>query len=137
MVRNRSILISFEENEGKLEFYFSEEINAGLNLDELPQGFFCPVIKIIYTDYMEQYYVVDNGSEYPDLEYYTITRGGKNNRVYIDGTGTFVTFLIEEKELPMSYDNYAGSRTWRKESGAVIKKRQEAVLLLICFGIKK
>lgn len=114
------INISHETQDNVLTYYASTEINDGINLDELALGNYIPVIEITYSDYTVSYYMISNKTEYPELEYYTVTKNNSNNRVFIDGNNVNLVFTVEEVELPEDvYDIVIDPGHGGKDAGAV------------------
>lgn len=75
--------------EGKIEeenltISTANEINDGLILDDLPQGEYVILVRLKLNNSVNpKYYSLSNQSEYGDIEYYTITKENKNNKVNI------------------------------------------------------
>ena len=71
-------------NEGVLTFR-SQEINNTVNLDKLEAGktYYLKLRVKTNNSTEPKYYMFENASNYPDIEYYTITKNGKNNKVNI------------------------------------------------------
>lgn len=70
---------SFEKEDDKTCFVLSDKNNEGINLDELDLGKFLLLVK---ED--DKYYTLENNTDYKDIEYYTITKNNKNNKINID-----------------------------------------------------
>lgn len=71
---------NFENEEGKTCFYISDKNNEGIYLDGLKQGNYVLLIK----EGADKFYTLTNDTEYKNIEYYTITRNNKNNKINID-----------------------------------------------------
>lgn len=88
----------YEENNNTC-FYTSEYNNDGIYLDELKQGNYILLVKD-----NDKYYTLKNNTNYEDLEYYTITKNKKNNKINISfkeyEEKNYVNFVIKETELP-------------------------------------
>lgn len=70
--------------EGNLTISTANEINDGLILDDLPQGEYVVLVRVKLNNSVNpKYYALSNKSEYGDIEYYTITKENKNNKVNI------------------------------------------------------
>lgn len=69
-------------------FKTSEYINEGLVLENLPTGTYYLLIKTASlnenNEEIIKYYSVQNETEYNDLEYYTLTKNNKNNKIDIE-----------------------------------------------------
>lgn len=87
-------------------FYISENNNDSINLDELKIGDYLLLIKDtrnINDTKKYLYYTVNNNTNYGNLEYYTITRKNKNNKINIDfkinNNKNYLNFIIKEEVL--------------------------------------
>lgn len=73
-----------EIEEGNLKLFTINQMNKGLILDDLRQGQYVVLVRIKMNNSVNpKYYSLSNHSEYPDIEYYTMTKEGKNNKVNI------------------------------------------------------
>ncbi len=90
-----SIEGSIQDN--KLVFSSAGLINSGINLDELAQDTYYLKLRVkLNNSTTAKYYTLVNTSSYPDIDYYTVTKNGKNNKVRIE----FSKYqTIDEKEL--------------------------------------
>ncbi len=93
----------FYNEEGKTCFKLSDKNNEGINLDELKLGNYLLLVKE-KLESKSNYYTLKNATEYKDLEYYTITRNKKNNKVSFNfgesNKRNYVEFKIEKTKLP-------------------------------------
>lgn len=97
-----------QKEENRITFTTSDFINKGMNLEFLPQGIYYLILKGKKINEKNEeewiYYSVENKTDYKDLEYYTITKNGKNNKIEIEWN-TYeecptLRFKIEETKLP-------------------------------------
>lgn len=97
-----------KEEENVYTFKTSEYINEGINLESLPIEDLYLLIKTESlnekNEKITKYYSVENKSIYKDLEYYTLTKEKKNNKIDIkwntyDECPT-LKFQIKETKLP-------------------------------------
>lgn len=101
------IPITTKEKEDEIEFTTSNFINKGLNLEYLPTGTYYLLLKGTITQdnkTKDVYYSVTNKTNYENLEYYTISKNNKNNKINIEWN-TYeecptLRFKIEETNLP-------------------------------------
>ncbi len=103
------IVLPFESNveDDTLTFTTSNYINKGINLEFLPTGVYYLVIKAVTMEDdkpITKYFSVKNDTDYQNLEYYTLTKDGKNNKIDIEWD-TYeecptLRFTIKECELP-------------------------------------
>ena len=99
---------NLEQDNNSYTFQTSEYINEGINLEKLPTGEYYLLIKTTNQDEnsnpITKYYSLENNSDYKDLEYYTLTKDNKNNKIDIEWNTyeQFPTlrFHIYETELP-------------------------------------
>ncbi len=80
--------LAFKESPLGTLFYISGQINQGIFLDDLNEGRYEMVLKVEESapeNKIEEYYfVLSNQTEYPSLEYYTVTDlEGKNRKIEI------------------------------------------------------
>ncbi len=102
--KDRDIKINTNLDEGKIVFSLSEEINEGLYLDDIERGIYYLFLKLTYenTEDIEKpitkYYILDNNTEYTDVEYYTLTK--YNNRIMINSDNEYQTmnFIVSENK---------------------------------------
>ena len=97
-----------EEENNTYSFITSEYINEGIVLENLPIGEYYLVLQAKTHDEEQneviKYYSVINNTEYENLEYYTLTENGKNNKIDIEWN-TYeeiptLRFKITETKLP-------------------------------------
>ncbi len=107
--KNEIIIPSeFENTEKTYSFKTSNNINNGIILDNLPQEELYFLIKTSKKDENNKeiikYYSIENKSSYKDLEYYTITKNNKNNKINIEWNTEDICpslkFTIKETTLP-------------------------------------
>ena len=99
---------NLKQDNNSYTFQTSEYINEGINLEKLPTGEYYLLIKTTNQDEnnnpITKYYSLENNSDYKDLEYYTLTKDNKNNKIDIEWNTyeQFPTlrFHIYETELP-------------------------------------
>ena len=89
----------YEVNEGKISFSTSDLINEGIDLEALKSNTYYAFVRVQMANDKYKYYTIDNETDYKDVEYYTITRNGKNNRVYIN----FEKYNLEQREIDYMY----------------------------------
>ncbi len=123
-------------NDDKFTFYTSENINEGIDLESLKKGNYYAFIKIKEKNLNEKdddedivtYYSLKNKTEYGNLEYYTITKNDKNNKIDIvfdalvldEGKKDYMNIKIEETKLPEDvYDIVIDPGHGGKDGGAV------------------
>jgi len=120
----------------KFTFYTSENINQGIDLESLKKGNYYVFIKIKEKNLNKKdedgdivtYYSLKNKTKYNNLEYYTITKNNKNNKIDIifdnlvldEGKKEYMNIKIEETKLPENvYDIVIDPGHGGKDGGAV------------------
>lgn len=97
----------FEEKE--LYFFSEEDINRKIVLDELENKEYYVYLRIKLNNSNEpRFYSFSNISEYKDIEYYTVTKEGKNRKAeisfkekaYTDNNLKYLSISLEDSELP-------------------------------------
>lgn len=98
-VKEIKIDSKFEYSNNKTCFYLSKNNNEGIYLDALENGNYLLLVK---SD--NKYYTLKNNTEYGNLEYYTITRNNKNNKINISFNNynekNYMKFEIKKEKLP-------------------------------------
>ena len=79
----KEINLQYEETDDGYEFYTSDLINTGINIEEFAKNDYYMFIKLEYGKKKEKYYSIENKTKYDKVEYYTITKNGQNNKVEI------------------------------------------------------
>jgi len=122
-------------NDDKFTFKTSDKINEGIDLEELKSGNFYFFLRITEKELNDkekkenvEYYSLKNTTDYEDLEYYTITKNEKNNKIEIlfgsrvrRGTEIgFMNVVGTETKLPDNvYDIVIDPGHGGKDGGAV------------------
>lgn len=83
--------IDYSIDDNKINFSTAKKINEGIDLESIKVGQYIFVLKIVYnntnveagSEKSPEYYSLKNSTTYGDLEYYTITKSGKNNKIDI------------------------------------------------------
>lgn len=94
-----------ETNKNKTVFKTNKLINEGINLEEVIEGEYLLLLKD-KTDNKVVYYSLINESNYENLNYYTITKNNKNNKIdisFIDSFNNNLFLTCKEEELPDTY----------------------------------
>ena len=124
--------LHFSEEEDDVHFCISEDINNGVFLDrlDLPDGAYSLLLRVRYAGEEEgdageeEVLSFSDSSGLSPVEYYTMTKNGKNRRIRIlpaehEGTPYF-SFTVEEAELPEDvYDIVLDPGHGGKDLGAV------------------
>ncbi len=107
MLANENEEINLPFNITNDNFTTSNFINKGINLEFLKEGTYYLVIKgteKVNNKETTKYYSVENKSDYNDMEYYTLTKNGQNNKITLawntyEGCPT-LRVNVEETTLP-------------------------------------
>ena len=127
---------TYENNQ--LSFSTLKEINTGLDLESLEVEDYYILLKVKFSNDETKYYSLSNNTEYENLEYYTLTRNNKNNRINIDFTTInhmpILGFHITEvNELPEDvYDVVIDPGHGGSDVGAVSGRYMESEIVLDC-----
>lgn len=124
---------TFEQEENKYTFKTSEKINEGINLETIPQEELFLLIKGKDSDDKTYYYSVENKTDYKDLEYYTISKNNKNNKINIEWNTEDICptlkFTVKETVLPDNvYDITIDPGHDAFDSGAVVCVENNQIL---------
>ncbi len=131
--KDTEIVLECTREGGKIRFQSSRYINSGICLDELAQGDYCVLFRIV-TDSKKVFVSAKEESDYPAVNYYTVTKNGRNNLVnigftrYSTGKKTLncLAMRIEEAALPDDvYDVVIDAGHGGADSGAVYKGYRE------------
>ena len=75
--------------DGKLNVSTASLLNSGIKLDELAGGDYVVLVRVKSNNSVNpKYYSLANKSEYPNIDYFTITKDGKNNKISISFENT-------------------------------------------------
>ena len=112
----------FEKEENKTCFALSDKNNEGIYLDELKLGNHTLLVK----QGEDKFYTLENKTDYNNLEYYTITRNNKNNKINIDFSKhynkNYLNIRIKSQALPEDiYDITIDPGHGGNDSGASYK----------------
>lgn len=94
--------VEYNIDENGIIFSTSNEINGGINLEEIAKGDYYITLKInssVLNVQSNKYYLLDNTTEYENIEYYTITKDSKNNKIDI----TSEEYLLDGIIVPTMY----------------------------------
>lgn len=141
-----SISGNIEDN--KLVFSSVGNINSGIGLDDLSTGNYYLKLRVKANNSTSaKYYTFSNNSTYPNIEYYTATRNGKNNKVNINFSEyetidnkkvSCLNFKIEESSLPDDvYDIVIDAGKGGKDVGAKAGGYEEKNINLDCSKLLK
>lgn len=89
----KNIKVDYEIAPDKISFSTSSLINEGIDLESLNIDKHYILLEVSYGEKNEKKnYSIKNGTEYANVEYYTITRNGSNNKIDIG----FDIYTMEE-----------------------------------------
>ncbi len=122
---------------GNLTFTTSEEINAGISMEALPDGVYSVLLHAVYADGSESRHSLTDLSQMAPVDYFTITRNGGNEEVKLQfgqDPATMQPFMEMRKEpaaLPAEvYDFAIDAGHGGKDPGASNSNMTEAELTL-------
>lgn len=95
--------MTYTKTQNGIEFSTSDLINEGINLEEMALNTYYFFVKVDYNNGTSSYYSLKNDTDYDykddeNLEYYTITKNEKNNKIDIkfanyDMSGTEIEYM--------------------------------------------
>lgn len=99
---------TFTKENDQYTFSTSKNINEGINLEKLNKGDYYLLIKGS-KDNEDIYYSLQNKTDYQNLDYYTLTKNGHNNKIDINwdkyNNTSVLNFKIKSTNLPANvYD---------------------------------
>jgi N-acetylmuramoyl-L-alanine amidase len=74
---------NFNYSDNTISFSTSDEINSGIDLENLSIDNYYLLLKVTYSNSDIKYYSLENSSEYSNITYYTITKNNTNNKIDI------------------------------------------------------
>ena len=128
----------YNYNDDLLSFSTLDQINTGLNLEELDVIDYYILLKVQFSEGNTKYYSLSNDTEYGNIDYYTLTRNGTNNKIYVNfGSYNNIPFLglniTKVKKLPENvYDIVIDPGHGGSDSGAVNGRYKESDIVLNC-----
>ena len=132
--------IEYNLKDSNLTFSTSELINQGIDLEKLPVGVYIVLIDVEHYNKVHRLYTLTNNTDYGDVQYYTITKNDKNNKInigfdkYIDSSNNEFHYMyvsVEETELPeYVYDIVIDAGHGGTDAGAVKGEYEEADIVL-------
>ncbi len=135
----KEINLQYEEVEDGYKFYTSDLINTGINLEEFMKNKYYMFIKLEYGKKKQKYYSLENKTEYDQIEYYTITKNGQNNKIEIkfdkhernDELINYMEISVKQSKLPKDvYDIVIDPGHGGSDTGAQYNGFDEADLTL-------
>lgn len=117
-------------------FSTSDEINGGLNLDDLTQNVYYLLIKVTYSNSDVKYYPLNNSTNYSDITYYSVTKNNSNNKINISFESykdiPYIAINVSKvQSLPDDvYDIAIDPAHGGTDTGSVVGDTTEANLLL-------
>jgi len=141
MKNTNEIKLGINKNENGIEFFTSNLINEGIDLEKLNANTYYLFLKVEYTNNTSKYYSLKNGTDYKNdyVEYYTITKNNKNNKVDIKFAKhklnnqkiNYMYIVVNYAKLPDNvYDIVIDPGHGGKDVGAQYGKYNEADLTI-------
>ncbi len=110
----KNIKVDYEIAPDKISFCTSNLINEGIDLENLSIDKHYVLLEVSYGEKnQKKYYSIKNGTKYPNVEYYTITKNRSNNKINIgfsiyqteEKSTNYMALDIEHSKLPKNvYD---------------------------------
>lgn len=133
--------ISYANN--TLSFSTTDQINSGLNLEELSINNYYILLKVVFSNSDIKYYSLKNDTKYSDITYYSITKNETNNKINIKFDNyndiPFIGIDVSSTEqLPDEvYDIVIDPGHGGSDIGSTSQKYKEADIVLDCAKILK
>lgn len=133
---NLQLVLKSEEQELVYDLFIENDtfktnqyINRGILLENIPIGNYLVLLKQVLDEEVT-YYNLINQTTYSDLEYYTMTRNNKNNKITIKydtfNDYNYLCLEVKEQSLPNNiYDIVIDPGHGGTDSGAINGKYQE------------
>lgn len=134
--------VDYNIDENGITFSTSDEINGGINLEEIAQGEYYILLKVVSNIdeiQSDNYYLLNNKTEYENVEYYTITKNNTNNKINISSSedllkGILVSYMnisVKKNKLPVDiYDIVIDPGHGGNDPGAVKDEYNESEIVL-------
>lgn len=137
----KEIRLKYHFSDNGIDFSTSELINEGIDLENIAQDTYYLFLKVEYLDGIYKYYTLKDNTNYEnnEIEYYTITRNGKNNKINIkfgkhnkeERQKEYMTMNVKNCKLPDNvYDIVIDPGHGGSDCGAKSGGYQEADLTL-------
>lgn len=112
--------------DGSYAFQTSANINDGVNLENIPDGNYCMLLRAAYSDGTHAYYSLTDASGEQAITYYTLTKDNSNQKIQMsfaqDTDGTNLNYLevnVAKSALPDDvYDIVIDAGHGGKDTGA-------------------
>lgn len=128
----------FNYSDNTISFSTSDEINSGIDLENLAIDNYYLLLKVTYSNSDIKYYSFVNSSEYNNITYYTITKNNSNHKIDISfekyNDIPYISILVTKaNELPENvYDIAIDPGHGGLDSGATSGTYKEAEIVLDC-----
>ena len=124
--------------DGSYAFQTSANINDGVNLENIPDGNYCMLLRAAYSDGTHAYYSLTDASGEQAITYYTLTKDNSNQKIQMsfaqDTDGTNLNYLemnVAKSALPDDvYDIVIDAGHGGKDTGASSNGYTESELTL-------
>ena len=133
----------FHYSDNSISFSTSDEINSGINLEDLEITSYYLLLKVTYSNSDIKYYSLINSSEYNDITYYSITKNNSNHKIdisfdtYHNIPYMFINVSKADKLPEDVYDIAIDPGHGGLDKGAISGEYTEANLVLNCASLLK
>lgn len=123
--------LNYEIIDEKIQFNLSENINEGINLENIDEGEYYVFVKLYRDEQNIKYFSLVNESEYEGNEYYTLTKESTNRKIDISFSSLdsidYMKITSKTVSLPSNvYDIVIDAGHGGKDPGAMYEDYTEA-----------
>lgn len=133
--------LSYSLEGNTIQFATSEKITDGICMEQIPEGKYCMLLKVIHQDGTGEYHSMTDPSSQESVEYYTLTKNGKNDRIEVAFSNAketsaekdmaYLALDCQEAELPEDvYDIVVDAGHGGNDPGSSSGSYTEAGLML-------
>lgn len=131
--KDKSIKVSSDVIDNKINFYTSQYINEGIYLDDIKKGIYYLFLRLTYEDddnKIYKYYALNNKTKYDDITYYTLSKYNNKILINFDNEYNTMSFNIKSNSDNNIYDITIDPGHGGMDVGAIKDKYKEAEIAM-------